>query len=94
MPLSHHVLAVLATSTASAGKGGGSSLGNFLPLVLIALVAYGGAEATTVAAVLVYRLLSFWASLPIGWGTAVVLEIRRRTGRGDARAGESELVRA
>ena len=62
--------------------------------ITIALVAYGGAEATTVAAVLVYRLLSFWASLPIGWGTAVVLEIHRRTGRGQADAGQSELVRA
>ncbi|MGH8917520.1 MAG: lysylphosphatidylglycerol synthase transmembrane domain-containing protein, partial [Actinomycetes bacterium] len=34
----------------------------------IALVAFGGVEATTVAAVLVYRLLSFWAVLPVGWG--------------------------
>jgi hypothetical protein len=62
--------------------------------ITIALVAYGGAEATTVAAVLVYRLLSFWASLPIGWGTAVVLELHRRSGRGKAHAGQSELVRA
>ena len=40
MPLSHHLLAVLATGTASSGKGGGSSLGNFLPLVLIVVVGY------------------------------------------------------
>jgi uncharacterized protein (TIRG00374 family) len=33
----------------------------------IALVAYGGAEASTVAAVLLYRLMSFWALLPTGW---------------------------
>ncbi len=33
----------------------------------IALVAYGGAQASTVAAVLVYRLISFWAVLPPGW---------------------------
>lgn len=33
----------------------------------IALVAYGGAEASTVAAVLLYRLISFWALLPTGW---------------------------
>jgi uncharacterized protein (TIRG00374 family) len=33
----------------------------------IALVAYGGAHASTVAAVLVYRLISFWALLPPGW---------------------------
>ena len=62
--------------------------------ITIALVAYGGAETTTVAAVLVYRLLSFWASLPIGWGTAIVLESHRRTGRGEARAGQSEPVKA
>ncbi|MHB8330064.1 MAG: lysylphosphatidylglycerol synthase transmembrane domain-containing protein, partial [Acidimicrobiales bacterium] len=39
----------------------------------IALVAYGGAETSTVAAVLLYRILSFWAELPIGWGTWAVL---------------------
>jgi uncharacterized membrane protein YbhN (UPF0104 family) len=33
----------------------------------IALVAYGGGRASTVAAVLAYRLLSFWAILPAGW---------------------------
>jgi uncharacterized protein (TIRG00374 family) len=33
----------------------------------IALVAYGGAEASTVAAVLLYRLIAFWALLPAGW---------------------------
>jgi uncharacterized protein (TIRG00374 family) len=32
----------------------------------IALVQFGGAEASTVAAVLLYRILSFWAELPIG----------------------------
>ncbi len=35
----------------------------------IALVQFGGAEASTVAAVLLYRILSFWAELPIGWAT-------------------------
>ncbi|MHB1503904.1 MAG: lysylphosphatidylglycerol synthase transmembrane domain-containing protein [Acidimicrobiales bacterium] len=33
----------------------------------IALVAYGGVEVSTVAAVLLYRLVSFWAELPVGW---------------------------
>lgn len=33
----------------------------------IALVAYGGAQASTVAAVLLYRILSFWALLPLGY---------------------------
>jgi putative heme transporter len=35
----------------------------------IAIVAYGGAELSTVAAVLLYRILSFWLVLPFGWGT-------------------------
>jgi uncharacterized membrane protein YbhN (UPF0104 family) len=34
----------------------------------IAIVAYGGSAPTTVAAVLLYRVLSFWLMLPIGWG--------------------------
>ena len=33
----------------------------------IALVAYGGSTEGTVAAVLLYRILSFWSPLPIGW---------------------------
>jgi Lysylphosphatidylglycerol synthase TM region len=34
----------------------------------IALVVYGGAEPSTVVAVLLYRVLSFWLALPAGWG--------------------------
>lgn len=34
----------------------------------IALVAFGGPAPSTVAAVLVYRLISFWLTLPVGWG--------------------------
>lgn len=34
----------------------------------IAIVAYGGAAPATVAAVLLYRVLSFWLSVPVGWG--------------------------
>jgi putative heme transporter len=33
----------------------------------IALVAFGGAETQTVAAVLLYRIISFWLELPFGW---------------------------
>ncbi len=46
----------------------------------IGLVAYGGGESATVAAVLLYRLISFWALLPVGylsWGL-VSWELRRR----------------
>jgi len=33
----------------------------------IGLVAFGGSTAGTVAAVLLYRILSFWVVIPIGW---------------------------
>ena len=46
----------------------------------IALVAYGGAEASTVAAVLLYRLIAFWALLPVGWAAwALVTATNSRT---------------
>jgi putative heme transporter len=35
----------------------------------IAIVAYGGIESSTVLAVLLYRIISFWLPLPFGWGT-------------------------
>jgi putative heme transporter len=45
----------------------------------MALVAFGGGEAATVAAVLLYRILSFWLPLPIGAGCWVALaRIRAR----------------
>src|SRR5581483_3874931 len=46
----------------------------------IGLVAYGGAEASSVAAVLVYRVISFWAMLVIGWAVVggLTLVSRRR----------------
>lgn len=34
----------------------------------IALVAFGGPAPSTIAAVLLYRLFSFWLILPLGWG--------------------------
>ena len=33
----------------------------------LALVAYGGGEDATVAAIVLYRIISFWSLLPIGW---------------------------
>lgn len=47
----------------------------------IALVFYGGAETSTVAAVLLYRIISFWCLLPLGWASWAVL-------RGTARSTE------
>jgi uncharacterized membrane protein YbhN (UPF0104 family) len=55
----------------------------------IALVAYGGAQDSTVAAVLLYRLISFWALLPIGWvaWASVSWQLRRQERRGISRLG-------
>lgn len=47
----------------------------------IALVAFGGSHASTVAAVLLYRIVSFWGYIPVGWLT--YLGIRLVDGRAD-----------
>lgn len=44
----------------------------------VALVAFGGAEASTVAAVLMYRLFNFWMMLPVGWVSWGWLVVRGR----------------
>jgi len=38
--------------------------------ITIALVAFGGNRVSTVGAVLVYRLISFWCQLAVGWAAA------------------------
>jgi putative heme transporter len=49
--------------------------------ITIALVAFGGARLTTVDAVLMYRLVSFWFVLVVGWGLWAVLALEVRRGR-------------
>ena len=44
----------------------------------IALVAFGGSEASTVAAVLLYRIFNFWIALPVGWVAWGTLAVRHR----------------
>jgi len=44
----------------------------------VGLVAYGGRRSATVAAVVLYRLLSFWILLPIGWGLWALIARRAR----------------
>jgi putative heme transporter len=44
----------------------------------VALVAFGGGSAATVAAVLLYRLISFWIPIPIGAGCYLGLARGRR----------------
>ena len=55
----------------------------------VALVAFGGGRAPTVAAVLLYRVLSFWIPLPTGAGCYVVLARGRRLGSVRDRPGRS-----
>ena len=44
----------------------------------VALVAFGGAELSTVTAVLCYRIVSFWGYLPVGWLTFGALAVMDR----------------
>ncbi|MGD0894601.1 MAG: lysylphosphatidylglycerol synthase transmembrane domain-containing protein [Acidimicrobiales bacterium] len=60
--------------------------------ITIALVAFGGAELSTVAAVLTYRIVSFWGFLPVGWLTWAGLGVARRSGRWTAPAADSQPV--
>jgi uncharacterized protein (TIRG00374 family) len=57
----------------------------------VALVAFGGAELSTVSAVLCYRVVSFWGYLPVGWGSWGITTLKhRREDRRWARLGASE----
>jgi uncharacterized protein (TIRG00374 family) len=47
----------------------------------IALVTFGGAKDSTVAAVLLYRLISFWLVLPVGWASWGALALAGRSRR-------------
>lgn len=51
--------------------------------ITIALVAFGGVEISTVAAVLCYRIVSFWGYLPVGWSAWAAIALSDR--RADAR---------
>ena len=74
--------------------------------ITIALVAFGGAHVATVDAVLLYRLISFWLVLAVGWLMVGELALEVRRGRWDRHSltapvgaeiepeGDSELVQA
>jgi uncharacterized protein (TIRG00374 family) len=49
--------------------------------ITIALVAFGGAHVSTVDAVLMYRVISFWLVLVVGWGLWGQLAFQVRRGR-------------
>jgi putative heme transporter len=49
--------------------------------ITVALVAFGGAETSTVNAVLLYRLISFWFILAVGWLFIGQMALQVRRGR-------------
>ncbi|MBV9660495.1 MAG: flippase-like domain-containing protein [Acidimicrobiales bacterium] len=49
--------------------------------ITVALVTFGGGKISTVAAVLLYRLVSYWLMLPVGWGSWAALAMLGRTRR-------------
>ena len=61
----------------------------------IALVAFGGAETSTVAAVLLNRIISFWGELPVGYAVWGALAVKtRREAAAAAVAGAAAEVPA
>jgi len=59
--------------------------------ITVALVAFGGAEASTAFAVLLYRVISFWLILVIGWLLIGQLALQVRRGRWPRQALGSEV---
>ena len=49
--------------------------------ITVALVAFGGAQTSTAYAVLLYRIISFWMILVIGWLLIGQLALQVRRGR-------------
>jgi putative heme transporter len=62
--------------------------------ITIALVAFGGSRVATVEAVLIYRLVSFWSELVVGWAAAGWLAYGVRSGRWRRRVRGEEPVPA
>ncbi len=62
--------------------------------ITIALVAFGGAHVATVDAVLLYRLISFWLVLVVGWLLVGELALEVRRGRWSRRAFTSPVQAA
>ena len=62
--------------------------------ITIALVAFGGSRVSTVEAVLIYRIISFWAELVVGWAAAGWLALGVRSGRWRRQVWTDDPVRA
>lgn len=58
----------------------------------IALVTFGGAHDSTVAAVLLYRIVSFWLLLPVGWGCWGIMSLVGRRARRPGQVVAGTLV--
>jgi hypothetical protein len=50
----------------------------------VLLIAYHMPVSTAIAAVLLYRIISFWILVPVGWGAVAVLLAMQRRGRPQA----------
>ena len=59
--------------------------------ITVALVAFGGPEASTAYAVLLYRIISFWMILVVGWLFIGQLALQVRRGRWNRQALASEV---
>jgi uncharacterized protein (TIRG00374 family) len=59
--------------------------------ITIALVAFGGSQVSTVDAVLMYRVISFWLVLLVGWGLWGQLAFQVRRGRWSRAAMEAPV---
>lgn len=59
--------------------------------ITVALVAFGGPEATTAYAVLLYRLISFWMILVVGWLFIGQFALQVRRGRWNRQALASDV---
>jgi hypothetical protein len=59
--------------------------------ITIALVNFGGNQASTVSAVLMYRVISFWLVLIVGWGLWGQLAYQVRRGRWSRQALEAPI---
>ncbi len=59
--------------------------------ITIALVAFGGDKTSTVDAVLIYRFVSFWLILVVGWAVCGELALEVRRGRWSRRALASPI---
>ena len=59
--------------------------------ITVALVAFGGAETSTAYAVLLYRIISFWFILALGWLLIGEMALEVRRGRWPRSALESTV---